>query len=159
MLNDRERFTEKTCPVCGKNFIPAVRHIYKSKGRMVCTYSCMLKSEGKEEKKELSFVVGAENIKCQSKRYAILAKRTEDDEWTNWTEVEELDRALYHRNRCEELGYIAKLVDMPIEYYIKQGAKEALDKLRNYILENQIEITSKNFDLIVVEVLQENDTF
>ena len=158
MFNERERIIVKTCPVCGKKFIPAIRHIYKSKGRLVCTYSCMLKNEEKEEKKELSYCSGYENTKTQSKRYAVLARRDETEEWSNWTEVEELDRAFHHFNKCQELGYLAKVADMPLEVYFKRGAKEALAKLRNYIMENKIEITSENFDLIVEEALQENDT-
>lgn len=44
---------ERTCPVCKKNFIPAPYHIYKTAtgGKLVCTYTCMLKSERKHEQK------------------------------------------------------------------------------------------------------------
>ena len=37
--------TEKICPVCGKEFITAPQHVYKtsSKGTPVCSYSCMMK--------------------------------------------------------------------------------------------------------------------
>ena len=40
--------SEKICPVCKKEFIPAPLHIYKiggKKGKLVCTYSCMRKAE------------------------------------------------------------------------------------------------------------------
>lgn len=44
---------ERTCPVCNKKFIPAPYHIYKTaRGRkLVCTYTCMLKSERQHEQK------------------------------------------------------------------------------------------------------------
>lgn len=38
----------KKCPVCGKNFIPAPEHAYKTEGSygvLVCTYSCMRNAE------------------------------------------------------------------------------------------------------------------
>lgn len=41
---------DKTCPICGKNFIPAPFHSYSCIGLcgnhvLVCTYGCMLKAE------------------------------------------------------------------------------------------------------------------
>ncbi len=55
MSDARYIIVDKTCPVCGKNFIPAPEHAYKirvGKGRssLVCTYSCMLKWRKKHEK-------------------------------------------------------------------------------------------------------------
>ena len=36
---------DASCPVCGKNFVPAPYHVYKnSKGRLVCSYRCQMKS-------------------------------------------------------------------------------------------------------------------
>lgn len=47
------RELERVCPVCKKIFIPAPYHIYKvARGRkLVCTYTCMLKSERMHEQK------------------------------------------------------------------------------------------------------------
>lgn len=44
---------EKICHICGKTFIPAVYHKYKSQGRLVCTYSCMLKGERDDKMKDI----------------------------------------------------------------------------------------------------------
>lgn len=45
MANDNSYF--RICPVCGKRFVPAVEHIYRTgdKSRLVCTYTCALRSE------------------------------------------------------------------------------------------------------------------
>ena len=82
MMKERVEMVEKTCPVCGKNFIPAIQHIYRVKGKLVCTWTCMLKAEGEQEKKELSFLVGKDNIKSQTKRYSVLARRDEAEVWS-----------------------------------------------------------------------------
>ena len=48
---------EKTCPVCGKNYIPAPYHMYKlwdsktGHSIQVCSYSCSLKKPGALKKK------------------------------------------------------------------------------------------------------------
>ena len=44
---------DKICPVCGKNFVPAGLHMYKdARSRtLVCSWSCMLKSERMNEAK------------------------------------------------------------------------------------------------------------
>lgn len=46
---------DHTCPICGKNFIPAPLHIYRSKNKdnlIFCTYTCWNKYlNGKENKK------------------------------------------------------------------------------------------------------------
>ena len=40
---------ELKCPVCGRGFVPAPQHSYReksdSRGRFVCSYKCVLKSE------------------------------------------------------------------------------------------------------------------
>lgn len=38
-------FVDRTCPVCGKNFIAAPEHIYKVCDKKVCSWTCMLKGE------------------------------------------------------------------------------------------------------------------
>lgn len=42
------------CPVCGKKFLPAPQHIYKTSpaGRLVCTYHCMIKYRKEQERKK-----------------------------------------------------------------------------------------------------------
>ena len=44
-------FVDRTCPICGRNFIPAPEHVYKVLGKKVCTWTCMLKGEREIEKK------------------------------------------------------------------------------------------------------------
>lgn len=42
------------CPVCGKSFVPAPYHVYKSCGRgskYVCSYTCAVKSERENKAK------------------------------------------------------------------------------------------------------------
>lgn len=41
----------KTCPICGKTFIPAPEHVYKTgpKGRMVCSWGCVCRAREKRE--------------------------------------------------------------------------------------------------------------
>lgn len=42
----RDYIQVKTCPICGKTFVPAPMHIYKIKyGKKVCSYHCMRKYE------------------------------------------------------------------------------------------------------------------
>ena len=38
---------DRKCPVCGKNFIPAGLHMYRDarSNDLVCSWTCMLKSE------------------------------------------------------------------------------------------------------------------
>ena len=43
-----------TCPVCGKKFLPAPEHIYKTcpSGRFVCGWNCLVKYRKKKERKK-----------------------------------------------------------------------------------------------------------
>lgn len=46
------------------------------------------------------------------KRYAIQAKRKgTKGKWTEWTLADDYDDAVKHRNRAEELGYCARIID------------------------------------------------
>lgn len=37
-----ENIIELVCPVCGKTFVPAVMHVYRTEeGRPVCTWGCL----------------------------------------------------------------------------------------------------------------------
>lgn len=40
----------KQCSVCGKTFIPAACHMYKTKDGMQCSYSCYRKAGGDDGK-------------------------------------------------------------------------------------------------------------
>ena len=55
------QFIDKTCPICGKNFIPAGQHMYRDarNDNLVCSWTCMLKSERMNEVKsnELEYIV------------------------------------------------------------------------------------------------------
>ena len=37
------------CPICGKNFIPAPRHIYHDGKKVVCSWTCHLEAERRRE--------------------------------------------------------------------------------------------------------------
>lgn len=53
-MSDAYVHFEKKCPICGKNFVPAPYHSYRSRGRsaaLVCSYHCVLESERREEEK------------------------------------------------------------------------------------------------------------
>lgn len=50
MMEDQEKkhydgLMDRTCPICGRNFIPAPFHVYRVNNVRVCTYSCQLKGE------------------------------------------------------------------------------------------------------------------
>ena len=40
------------CPICKKKFIPAPMHIYKVRGRNVCSYTCTLPGAKEKKRKE-----------------------------------------------------------------------------------------------------------
>jgi hypothetical protein len=43
---------EVICPVCGKSFIPAPMHVFKTPtGSYICAYSCVLERERRVKKK------------------------------------------------------------------------------------------------------------
>lgn len=46
---------QKVCPICGKNFVAELQHIYRDKSNpshpLVCTYPCMRESERRAEEK------------------------------------------------------------------------------------------------------------
>lgn len=53
-----------------------------------------------------------ENEEESMERYEIKAKRKDSNEpWTNWTKVNDYDRALHHVAHIEELGYEAMIID------------------------------------------------
>ena len=43
--------TSRTCPICGKVFIPSHHWAYKHKGKYYCRYNCYSKAGGDEHKK------------------------------------------------------------------------------------------------------------
>lgn len=46
-------FRQRKCPVCGEKFIPAPQHVYKERHapyRLVCSWSCVCKSETKKRR-------------------------------------------------------------------------------------------------------------
>lgn len=44
--SEKDDIIDTLCPICGKNFIPAPLHIYKTYGgRRVCSYHCKLEGE------------------------------------------------------------------------------------------------------------------
>ena len=53
-----------------------------------------------------------EKFQYREKRYRIQAKRKDTDEqWTEWTIVDDYDEAVKHFKQIEELGYSARIVD------------------------------------------------
>jgi hypothetical protein len=55
MHSEKKYLTEKKCPICGKNFIPAPQHAwgYKENGdfKKVCSYTCHRVAEKAKENK------------------------------------------------------------------------------------------------------------
>lgn len=48
----KSNIRELVCIICGKTFIPAPMHIYKVKGKLVCSYNCRCAFEKSEEQKK-----------------------------------------------------------------------------------------------------------
>lgn len=63
------QIVDKICPVCRKNFVPAGQHMYKDArtGSLVCTWTCMLKSERLKEAQ-------SSELKYMSERIAVTKK-------------------------------------------------------------------------------------
>lgn len=47
-----EVIEERTCPVCGKRFVPAPYHCYRRGSKWFCVWSCMLKYDREQEEKK-----------------------------------------------------------------------------------------------------------
>jgi hypothetical protein len=47
---------------------------------------------------------------CEN-RYAIYAKREDEEYWTDWCQVSDLPRALEHAESIRRLGFMAKIND------------------------------------------------
>lgn len=43
------------CPWCKKEFVPAIEHVYKYRGKLVCTWSCLcrLRENGTKKKESI----------------------------------------------------------------------------------------------------------
>lgn len=62
-MKDDYPFTLRTCPVCGKQFIPAPQHAWKIgevewRPELVCTYSCMRTWEKLPKTKKRNIMTG-----------------------------------------------------------------------------------------------------
>lgn len=111
----REKFKDKICPICNKKFIVAPYHSYKTpQRRLCCSWSCQVKSEEGIEVKKVNlndYTNTPDLLLYTEKKYIILAKREEADDWSIWAEADDYDRAMRHFNYCQELGYISKIVE------------------------------------------------
>jgi RNA polymerase-binding transcription factor DksA len=60
-----------------------------------------------------SFEKGAKMKKFQyrHKRYKVQARRKDEQNWTEWTIVDNYDDAVKHAKRAEEAGYCARIID------------------------------------------------
>lgn len=47
----KSQLTVETCPICGKEYVPAPEHVYHVPARKarVCSYKCMLEAEKRHE--------------------------------------------------------------------------------------------------------------
>lgn len=45
------------------------------------------------------------------KRYLIQAKRPTDEEWSEWTRVDDFDEAVKHARHAEEVGFCSRIID------------------------------------------------
>ena len=41
-----------TCPVCGKQFVPAAQHVYRVNDNLVCSWGCQRKVEKEQEERK-----------------------------------------------------------------------------------------------------------
>ena len=49
--------------------------------------------------------------KFNCRRYHIYAKRDTKDNWSEWTQVNDFDRVVYHANLIEEQGFLTRVYD------------------------------------------------
>ena len=55
-----------------------------------------------------------------TKRYYVYAKR-EGGAWTDWTQVDSLDRARHHADVIKEAGFIPKIYDRKRKREVREG--------------------------------------
>ena len=59
------------------------------------------------------------------KRYNILAKRKESDNWSEWTQVDDIELAKSHVENVRKSGFMAKLVNREEkEVLIEDGSEK-----------------------------------
>jgi hypothetical protein len=49
--------------------------------------------------------------KCSGKRYCVFAKRRNGNEWTVWTDTDDLNKAMKQVAKVRELGFLGKVTD------------------------------------------------
>lgn len=60
--------------------------------------------------------------KVCGKRYYIYARRSKNENWSDWTSTNDIDRASFHVENIRNCGFIAKLVDKETkEILVKDG--------------------------------------
>lgn len=64
--------------------------------------------------------------KVSIKRYFLYAKRKNSDNWSDWAQVNNLDRANWHVKNIREHGFLAKLVDKKTKEVLIIDGKKAL---------------------------------
>ena len=63
--------------------------------------------------------------KVLGKRYNILAKRKDSDNWSEWTQVDDIESAKSHVENVRKSGFMAKLVNREEkEVLIEDGSEK-----------------------------------
>ena len=63
--------------------------------------------------------------KTLGNRYCIYAKRNKNENWSDWSQTNELDRAMEHLETIRNCGFLAKLVNKETkEVLISDGSKK-----------------------------------
>ena len=89
---DATQIIDKICPVCGKNFVPAGQHMYKDArtNSLVCSWTCMLKSERLKEAQSSELKYMAERIAVTKKALTTAKAKTK----FNLNEIHKLQERL-----------------------------------------------------------------
>lgn len=90
------------------------------------------------------------------RRYSVQAKRKNtNQEWTEWTSVDNYERAEYHAKKCEDAGYAARIiVDPQVEelWRILGGSNPAVEQT-DVILDAGF----RKYEVVAREVILEID--
>lgn len=60
------------------------------------------------------------------KRYFIYVKRDKNDKWSDWTQTNSYDRAIWHIENIRKYGFLAKLIDKKSKEVLIIDGKKAL---------------------------------
>ena len=62
---------ERTCPVCGKTFVPAPHHVYEESNMLFCKWTCLTKYRREKEKATKDRALDSRHYTADEKRQAV----------------------------------------------------------------------------------------